>query len=306
MEGAWLLTGAGGFAGRWVRSAVESDATLGGARVVALPGDIDLRDRVALCDAIASIRPRMVVHLAAQTHVRESFDDPDASYDVNFRGTLNLLHALKSAGFSGRMLYVGSGDMYGDVPESALPIAETQPMRPRSPYAVSKVAAEAACYQSSVSDGFAVVMVRPFNHIGPGQSERFVVSSLARQIAEIRLGRAEPVVCVGNLEATRDFTDVRDVARAYVDLVTRGASGEVYNVCSGVERSIRSMLERLIELSGSSIEIRQDAARMRASEQLRSCGSFVKLAGLTGWRPRYAIDQTLRDILEDWQLRLQP
>lgn len=257
MEGAWLLTGAGGFAGRWVRSAVESDATLGGARVVDLPGDIDLRDRVALCDAIASIRPRTVVHLAAQTHVRESFDDPDASYDVNFRGTLNLLYALKSAGFSGRMLYVGSGDMYGDVPESALPIAETQPMRPRSPYAVSKVAAEAACYQSSVSDGFAVVMARPFNHIGPGQSERFVVSSLARQIAEIRLGRAEPVVRVGNLEAMRDFTDVRDVARAYVELVTRGASGEVYNVCSGVERSIRSMLERLIELSGSSIELRQ-------------------------------------------------
>jgi GDP-4-dehydro-6-deoxy-D-mannose reductase len=305
MEDAWLLTGAGGFAGRWVRAALDSGEVPGGARVVALPGDIDLRDRIGLRDWIASIRPRTVIHLAAQTHVRESFDDPDASYDVNFRGTLNLLHALKSAGFSGRMLYVGSGDMYGDVPETALPIVETQPLRPRSPYAVSKVAAEAACYQSSVSDGFDVVMARPFNHIGPGQSERFVVSSLARQVAEIQLGRAAPVVHVGNLEATRDFTDVRDVAQAYIELSTRGVSGEIYNVCSGVEQSIRSMLERLIDLSGSPIEVRQDPARMRASEQLRSCGSFVKLNDLTGWRPRYAIDQTLRDILADWQQRLQ-
>jgi GDP-4-dehydro-6-deoxy-D-mannose reductase len=150
-----------------------------------------------------------------------------------------------------------------------------------------------------------IVMARPFNHIGPGQSDRFVVSGLARQITEIRSGRRLPVIDVGNTAATRDFTDVRDVVRAYVDLAERGVAGDTYNVCSGNERSIGALLDRLVALSGVNVEIRRDAARMRAAEHLRSCGSCAKLGAAVGWRPRHPLDDTLRDMIDHWQRRIE-
>jgi GDP-4-dehydro-6-deoxy-D-mannose reductase len=298
------VTGASGFVGPWLRAAIESESPAG-ARVVELPADVDVRDREALAGFVASLRPDRVVHLAAQSFVPQSFADPDTTYAVNFGGTHNLLRALKASGFAGRMLYVGSSDVYGKVEESALPIVEAQPLRPRSPYAVSKVAAEALCHQWSATEGMRIVAARPFNHIGPGQSERFVVSGLARQIAEIARGRRPPVVDVGNLAATRDFTDVRDVVRAYLALTEHGVAGETYNVCSGSERSIGALLDRLVAISGLQIEIRQQEARMRASEQLRSRGSFDKLRAAVDWRPRYPVDQTLHDMIDDWQRRIE-
>src|SRR4030095_16761911 len=189
-------------------------------------GNVDLRDGNRLSRAVARIGPDAVIHLAANSFVPESFAHPRETYDVNFIGTLNLLEALKAAGFTGRLLYVGSGDSYGVVAPNELPIDEAHPLRPRSPYAVSKAAAEALCYQWSQSEAFEIVMTRSFNHIGPGQSERFVVSNFARQVVEIHKGIRTAIIRTGDIDVTRDFSDVRELVQAYLLLLVRGESGE--------------------------------------------------------------------------------
>ena len=200
-------------------------------------------------------------------------------------------------------MFVGSGDSYGLVSETDLPITEALPLRPRNPYAVSKVAAEALCYQWSQTEPFSLVMTRSFNHIGPGQSERFVVSDFAKQVIEIKKGRREPILNVGDIDVTRDFTDVRDAAAAYALLLERGHNGESYNVCCGAERSLRSLLERLLQLANVEARIVQDAARLRVSEQRRVRGSDAKLHRDTGWEPTITLDQSLNDILQYWEER---
>ncbi len=295
---AILLTGASGFVGAFVQrqiSCIPFDD-------VAHP--VDLRDAGRVRLVIDQVKPDAVIHLAAQSFVPASFENPRETYEINFLGTLNLLVALKESGFRGRMLFVGSGDTYGLVPEARLPLTEDLPLRPRSPYAVSKVAAEALCYQWSQTEGFAMVMTRSFNHIGPGQSERFVVSDFAKQVIEIKKGRRGPVLSVGDIDVTRDFTDVRDAASAYALLLERGGNGEIYNVCSGVERSVRSILVRLLELANVDARIEQDPARLRIGEQRRFRGSHDKLRRDTGWEPAISIDQSLRDILQNWEERL--
>jgi len=284
-----LVTGLTGFVGGYLRKAADC---------VGLPADLDLRDPEGLKQAVAAIRPEMVIHLAAQSFVPRAFEDPVETFDVNFYGTFNLLQALKNAGFRGRMLFVGSGDMYGLVDEAALPVAETHPLRPRNPYAVSKVAAEALCYQWSQTEDFEIVMARPFNHIGPGQSPRFAIADFAAQIAEIAQGRREPVLQVGDIDVTRDFLDVRDVVNAYLALLEMGANGEVYNVCSGHERSVRALIEQLAHLAGiEDLRIAQDARRFRPAEQRRVRGDATKLRTHTGWEPRIALAQSLSELL---------
>jgi len=295
---AIVLTGASGFVGGFVQR-----------QVPCIPFDcsgqqVDLRDPVQVRSAIEQLRPDAIIHLAGQSFVPASFDNPRETYDINFLGTLNLLGALKESGFRGRMLFVGSGDTYGLVPEARLPITEDLPLRPRSPYGVSKVAAEALCYQWSQLEKFALVMTRSFNHIGPGQSERFVVSDFAKQVIEIKQGRRKPILNVGDIDVTRDFTDVRDAASAYALLLERGGNGETYNVCSGVERSIRSILVRLLELANVDARIEQDATRLRIGEQRRFRGSYEKLHRDTGWVPAITIDHSLLDILQNWEERL--
>jgi len=291
-----LLTGANGFVGQYVQAAMPC---------VPLPDGLDLRDRAALTAAVAAIAPDAVLHLAAQSFVPASFENPHETFDINFTGTLNLLEALQAAEFRGRVLFVGSGDIYGRVPEAALPVREDQPLRPRNPYAVSKVAAEALCYQWSQTSGFEIVMVRPFNHIGPGQSPRFAIADFAKQVMEIRLGRRAPVLRVGDIDVTRDFTDVRDVVRAYGLLLERGRNGEVYNVCSGREHSIRDLLRQLIALAGVDARIEQDPTRLRPAEQRRMVASFDLLHRDTGWQPLIPIEQSLQDLLNDWEKPLQ-
>ncbi|MET0168678.1 MAG: GDP-mannose 4,6-dehydratase [Vicinamibacterales bacterium] len=295
---AILLTGASGFVGAFVQRQITCIAfDYAGQQV-------DLRDAGQVRSAIEQFRPEGVIHLAGQSFVPASFDDPRETYDINFFGTLNLLDALKESGFRGRMLFVGSGDMYGLVPETRLPITEDLPPRPRSPYAVSKVAAAALCYQWSQTETFALVMTRSFNHIGPGQSERFVVSDFAKQVIEIKKGRRKPILHVGDIDVTRDFTDVRDAAAAYALLLERGGNGEIYNVCSGVERSVRLLLVRLLELANVDACIEQDPTRLRVGEQRRFRGSYDKLRRDTGWEPATSIDQSLRDILQHWEEQL--
>jgi len=245
------------------------------------------------------------LHLAAQSFVPASVKDPRATYEVNFFGTLNLLQALKAGGFRGRMLYVGSAEEYGAVRDEDLPVVESCPLRPRTPYGVSKAAAELLCYQWTQDQGFEIVMSRPFNHLGPGQAEHFVVPDFAKQVTEIKLGRREPVLKVGAIDVTRDFTDVRDVVQAYLALMERGESGEAYNVCSGREFSIREILEELIRLAEVKCRIIVDNARLRAVERKRNRGSFEKLAKCTGWNPRITLTESLRDVLAYWELKFR-
>ena len=296
MDTKLLLTGTNGFVGQHVRAALPC---------MPLPDGLDLRDRAALTAAVAAIRPDAVLHLAAQSFVPAAFENPRETFDINFTGTLNLLEALQAAEFRGRMLFVGSGDTYGQVPEAALPVREDHPLRPRNPYAVSKVAAEALCYQWSQTSGFEIVMVRPFNHIGPGQSPRFVLADFARQVMEIRLGRRAPVLQVGDIDVTRDFTDVRDVVRAYGLLLEGGRNGEVYNVCSGREYRIRDLLQQLLALAGVDATIEQDPARLRRAEQRRMVASFAALQRDTGWQPAIPMEQSLQDLLNDWEKPLR-
>jgi GDP-4-dehydro-6-deoxy-D-mannose reductase len=289
-----LVTGLTGFVGSYL--ATWPDA--GDLSVQGRPAD--LRDPERVLSAVEAARPDAVIHLAGQSSVAGSMHDPAATYRVNFDGTLNLLQALSDCGFRGRMLYVGSADGYGVVPEAELPVVEDRPMRPLNPYAVSKVAAEALCYQWSQTGPFEIVIARPFNHIGPRQSDRFAVASFARQIAAHRAGRAGPNLTIGDIDTTRDFTDVRDIVRAYIGLLASGRNGEAYNICSGVERSLRDVIGAMLDASGVRMELQIDPLRLRSVEQRRMRGSFAKLKADTGWQPEIPFEQTLIDTLDYW------
>lgn len=291
-----LLTGDQGFVGR--HALRQWPAAVGLSALTTKP---DIRDKASLVDCLRSYQPSAVVHLAALSFVPDSFRSPETTFEVNFLGTLRLLEALAETGFSGRFLFVGSGDAYGVVSTDALPIREELMLRPRSPYAVSKVAAEALCYQWSQTGPFEVVMARPFNHMGAGQEPSFVVSDFARQVAQIAAGVQPPVLQVGDIDVTRDFTDVSDVLRAYALLLARGHNGESYNVCSGVERSVRSLLESLLELAGVEAQIVNDPARLRVSEQQRVFGSHEKLSRHTLWQPEVPMTATLLNLYHYWE-----
>jgi GDP-4-dehydro-6-deoxy-D-mannose reductase len=304
MKRLWV-TGLDGFVGRVVQESVESGNTGNGFQLAIPAIAMDLLDPASLDKAIGEAQPDFVLHLAGQSFVPTAISDPRATYNVNFFGTLNLLEALDRGRFVGRMLYVGSGEVYGLVEATDLPVTETHVLRPRNPYAVSKAAAELLCSQWGQAHGFEVVLARPFNHVGPGQADWFVVSDFAKQVAEIKLGLREPVIYVGAVDVTRDFTDVRDVVRAYFMLLENGENGEAYNVCSEQEQSVRAVLERLIALAEVDCRIEQQSSRLRPSEQKRMCGSFSKLNRRAGWRPEIRMDRSLRDVLSYWESKLK-
>ncbi|HEY4138194.1 MAG TPA: GDP-mannose 4,6-dehydratase [Casimicrobiaceae bacterium] len=295
-----LVTGHTGFVGRTLLAEASAGNIGFEWHSTTLPDGFDIRDS-ALADAIATDPPDAVIHLAALTSVAESFEDLDRYVDVNFHGTRNLLRALRAIRFSGCMLYVGSGDCYGAVSDSDLPVCEDQPLRPRSPYAMSKVAAEALCFQSSLSEPFDIVIARPFNHIGPAQDNRFAVAAFAQQVAEIAAGAREPRLLVGDLDVTRDFTDVRDVIRAYVALLSGGRRGETYNVGSGRETRLADLLQMLLDLAGVRCTIETDPARLRSAEQRRMVADITKITRETNWAPQIALERTLRETLDYWK-----
>lgn len=293
-----LLTGSSGFVGRFVQQLLPSSP-------LEIEGEsVDLRDPTSTKAAVETIRPDTVLHLAAQTFVPRSFGDPNETFAINFLGTYNLLSALKSIDFRGRFLLVSSSDVYGLVKADSLPVTEEFLPKPRNPYAVSKVAAEALCFQWSQTEQFDIVIARPFNHIGYGQRPEFAISGFAKQVIEIKHGLKPAVINVGDLDVTRDFSDVRDVVRAYQLLLQRGRSGEIYNICSGVELSIRSLLDELLRRSGVRADIRTDTSRLRPSEQKRIYGSPKKLKADTGWESSYTLQQTLGDILDYWEQQI--
>jgi GDP-4-dehydro-6-deoxy-D-mannose reductase len=299
-----FVTGASGFVGRHFHALIQS---IPDWQMQAAPLDFDLRDEDCVTRVIAAlpVRPDAVLHLAAQSNVPQAFADPESTYDINFFGTLRLLKALKKVAFSGRFLFVGTADAYGLVQTSDLPVDEERPLRPRNPYAVSKTAAEALVYQWSQTEGLDAVIARPFNHIGPGQDERFAVAAFARQIAEISTHKRAARIEVGDIDVTRDFTDVRDVVRAYFALIVGGTSGHVYNIGSGKEMRLRAILDRLIELAAVRAEIFTDPQRLRPAEQRRMCASVTRIHDSVGWQPQYPFDQTLLDILNYWKEKLR-
>jgi GDP-4-dehydro-6-deoxy-D-mannose reductase len=298
-----FVTGASGFVGPHFRALIESTPDW---QMAAAPESFDLRDDASILRTLQALPavPDAVLHLAAQSNVPQAFADPEATFDINFLGTLRLLRALKTIGFRGRFLFVGTADAYGLVPEGELPVSETRALHPRNPYAVSKTAAEALVYQWSQTEDLDALIARPFNHIGPGQDERFAVAAFARQMIEISTGRRERRIDVGDIEVTRDFTDVRDVVRAYLALIARGERGGVYNIGSGTETRLGDILNRLIQLADVRAEIFADPQRMRNAEQRRICADTRRIREAVGWQPRYALDQTLIDTLKYWKEKL--
>lgn len=295
-----LITGHRGFVGSYLIEAPDAAALTDDAGQ-----RIDLTDADSVERAIARLRPDHVVHLAGQAFVPDAVRDPVATYNANFIGTHHLLAALKRNGFGGRFVFVSSADVYGATPIDMLPIRETQAACPLNPYAVSKRAAEMLCEYWCRAEGLDLVIARAFNHIGPRQSTRFAIADFARMITEMRLGQRPPVLDVGDLDITRDFTDVRDVVEAYRLLLTGGRRGETYNVCSGTERHLGSIVHELAELAGVEISLRTDPARQRKVEQRRACGSADKLQHDTGWQPRIAWRQSLLDTLRYWEQTLK-
>jgi GDP-4-dehydro-6-deoxy-D-mannose reductase len=296
-----LVTGRHGFVGETVARMVATDAALRDWMLAPLPPDFDILDAAATRRLVDAATPDAVLHLAAQSSVADAWRAPDRTFEINVIGTLRLLEALKATGFRGPVVFVSSGDVYGVVPESALPIDEDRAAAPRNPYAVSKLAAEALCYQWAMTEDLRIVIARPFNHIGPGQTQRFAIPSFAAQLEAIRRGARPATVEVGDIDVTRDFTDVRDIVRAYFALIEHGESGERYNVCSGREHSVRSLLETLVSLAGVDAEIRQDAQRMRPSEQRRAVGNPAKIRAATGWEATTPLTDSLAAVIEDYR-----
>jgi GDP-4-dehydro-6-deoxy-D-mannose reductase len=296
-----LVTGLNGFVGGHLQALLAAMADGPWQLLASKPHD--LLDGASLDAWLQDDCPDAVIHLAGQTFVPEAFRDPAQTIKVNLLGTLNLLQALKRWGFCGTFLYVSSGDVYGQVEEVNLPISESLAPRPRNPYAVSKVAAELLCQQWSYSEPWRIIVARPFNHIGPGQGEAFVIPSMAGQLVRVRQGLQPAQLEVGDVDVTRDFLDVRDVLQAYLALLEHGRSGEIYNVCSGVELRVRDLIMQMAGLAGIEVELVQDASRLRLSEQRRVVGCSKKLQKETGWKPGVSITETLQSVLSDWAAR---
>lgn len=292
-----LVTGLSGFVGQHLLRLLPDTW-----RLLDIP-DFDLLSPESLDRCLSAGSPDAVIHLAGQTFVPESFRNPHQTFETNLLGTLNLLQSLKRASFCGSFLYVSSGDVYGRVEFASLPVNERHPVRPLSPYAISKVSAELLCLQWSYTERWRVMVARPFNHIGSGQRLDFVIPAVAQQLARIQRGLQEPQVAVGDIDVSRDFLDVRDVVTAYFCLLEHGRSGEVYNVCSGEERIVRDLLAQLAELAGVAVDWVQDTARLRPSEQRRMAGCAQKIQEHTGWKPGISMTETLQNVLSDWVAR---
>lgn len=288
------LTGGGGFVGGWLAGHLRSC----GDEVAALPEGVDVLDGDLLGEDLARAAPEVVYHLAALTHVGRSWDEPRETFSVNALGTLAVLEAARRLDPAPAVLLVSSAEVYGR--GDGTPIGEDAPLWPVTPYAASKVAAEFLGLQAFAGRGLRVVRARPFNHVGPGQSDSFVVAALARRVAEAELAGGG-AVRVGNLTPRRDFADVRDVVRAYRLLAVAGAGGEVYNVCTGRALAVSELLDRLVALASCPVDVVEDPSLTRPVDVPVLVGDPSKLARLTGWAPEITLDETLSDVLVHWR-----
>ncbi|HXQ43931.1 MAG TPA: GDP-mannose 4,6-dehydratase [Acidimicrobiales bacterium] len=291
-----LVTGANGFVGSWLTAYLRDQ----GDEVVGIDREVDITDAEAVRHAFVAASPDAVYHLAARANVGESWVDPEDVLQVNAVGTLHVLEAARACPAPPRVLLTSSAEVYGSVVEDQLPVTETTPLAPVTPYAASKVAAEYLGVQAHLAYGLPVVRVRPFNHVGPGQSSGFVVAALAARIVEAARAGATSIA-VGNLGARRDLTDVRDIVRAYRLLMATGTPGEVYNVCSGRDVAISEVADRLLDLADTTLELVPDSELMRPVDVPVVRGDPSKIHDATGWEPELDLDTTLRDVLEQWR-----
>jgi GDP-4-dehydro-6-deoxy-D-mannose reductase len=272
---------------------------------VRIDQEVEITDPDALLAAVRAAAPDAIYHLAALTHVGQSWDEPLRVLEVNVIGTAALLAAARECGTDPKVLVTSSAEIYGAVTDPArLPLREGSPAAPLTPYAASKLAAEAVVTQAVLGHDQQVITVRPFNHIGPGQSPSFAVAALAKRVVDAERSGAGSIP-VGNLSARRDFTDVRDVVRAYRLLVESGTPGEVYNVCSGRDVSIEEIAQSLLVLAGSPLELEVDPSLVRTVEVPVLRGDPSKLEDATGWKPEIALEQTLADVMAFWRDRAE-
>jgi GDP-4-dehydro-6-deoxy-D-mannose reductase len=265
--------------------------------------ECDLRDATSTRDTLERVKPDWIFHLAAQSFVPTSWSAPTESLTTNVLAQVNIFEAVRHMGLKCRIQLACSSEEYGMVFPDEVPIKETNPLRPLSPYAVSKVAQDMLGYQYWMSFKVDSVRTRGFNHEGPRRGPVFVASDFAKQIADIEKGKKAPVLHVGNLEAKRDFTDVRDMVRAYVMALEKCEPGEVYNICSGKAWTIQALLDYLLGLTKTKIEVKQDPARLRPSDVPILLGDNSKFVKATGWQPTIPFETTLRDMLEYWRSR---
>jgi GDP-4-dehydro-6-deoxy-D-mannose reductase len=303
-----LVTGAAGFAGSHVVQILAGSGDVVGWIHQAKPPDdiarlatwqrVDLLNPAEVRDAIARVKPSAVIHCAGAPNVAHSWRDTVTPLSINVLGTHRVLDALRRAGVRCRLVLPGSATVYAP---STSPLTEESPIGPSNPYAVSKLAQEQLAMRAAREDGVDVIVTRSFNHTGPRQSAAFAAPNMARQIALIEAGLAEPVIKVGNLDARRDITDVRDMARAYVSLMQKGVPSTVYNASSGVALVMKSVLDALIARARVEVRVEPDPALMRPSDTPVLLGDSTKLRQTTGWRPEIPFEQTLDDLLNYWR-----
>jgi len=312
-----LITGISGFVGSHLAEYLleNTDWQVAGTVYGRLDNIAHLKEQLELYPAelsrlpvvifvLEETRPDYIFHLAAQPIPSLSRRDPWPTLETNIRLQLNILHAAVQLGLDCRILVVGSGEEYGQVRPEELPITEDTPLRPLNPYAVSKIAQEMLGLQYHLAYGLSVVMVRPFNHIGPRQRLGFVAPDFASQVAEAEAGLREPVVEVGNLDVSRDFSDVRDIVRGYHLAITRGEAGEVYNLGSEQAHSVRELLELLLAASRVRLEVRQDPARLRAADVPIMVSDCRKFRQRTGWQTTIPFEQSVLDVLDYWRQKV--
>lgn len=297
-----IITGASGFVGGYLLDHLEQagDEAVGLDRADGL----DVTDRPGVARIFAGLRPEVVYHLAALSHVGESWEAPQRVIETNVVGTLNVLDAARAAG-ARRVLVIGSAEEYGLLQGPPHPLTEDEPLRPRTPYGASKVGAGFLALQAYLGTGLETIRVRAFNHTGPGQQPRFVVPALAHRIAQTEHEGGD-TIAVGNLDPVREVNDVRDVVRAYRLLVEHGVAGDVYNVCSGVGVAVREVATRLLEKATRSLELRVDPAFARPADVPFLVGDPSKLIAATGWQPKHTLDDTLTAMLASARASLAP
>ena len=306
-DGVVLVTGAAGFAGSHLLEHLKGTADVVAWSRSPAPEDlaplarwqqVDLLDRATVRAALAEARPSRIYHCAGSPNVAQSWEHSADALRGTVLATHILLDELRRLGLGARILLTGSALVYA---ASAEPIDEGNALATASPYAISKLAQETLVLRAPLEDGLDVVVARAFNHTGPRQTPGFAAPSFARQIALIERGALAPTIRVGNLDAARDFTDVRDVVRAYTLLMTGGGSGEVYNVASGVARTVRSVLDLLVARAHINVQVEVDPSRLRPSDTPVLTGNASKLRAVTGWAPAIAFEQMLRDLLDYWR-----
>ena len=310
-----FITGISGFVGPYLTDLLIShDFKISGTYL--LPGELDnlkpYINKIDLyqCDITNQDELKVifqkdsfnfVFHLAAQSSVQQSFTSPQKTFRINVLGTINLLETIGEFSQPKMILYTSSADVYGVVDQNRLPLRETTPVNPSSPYAISKVAAEMLCLQYAKHYHVPIIVTRAFNHTGPKQTPQFVIPNFAKQIAEIEAGKCERKLRVGDLTPERDFLDVRDVVNAYLLLAEQGVPGEIYNIASGSAYSIQSILDKMLGLSDLEIAVEVDESKSRPTDDPILTGDYTKLHKTTGWKPKIDIAETLKYVLDYWR-----